>query len=178
MNKKNIEEKAKKVKAIAMDVDGVLTDGSIIILDSGEEVKVWNAKDRLGIFIARDVLKLKFAWISGRKSRQVSERAKELGIDALYMGSMDKLGAYGNMLQKLKLKDSEVAYIGDDLVDIPVFEKAGFSACPLDAAPDVKKKADYVTAACGGKGVLREVIEVVLKSKGVWEKAYKEYLKR
>ena len=176
MNKEKLRQKAKNIKLLAMDVDGVLTDGSIILMASGEEVKIWNAKDRLGIFIARNAGALKFAWISGRSSRQVSERAKELKIDCLYMGTMGKKKAFYGILKKLKLKAEEAAYIGDDLIDIPVMKEAGFSACPGDACGEAKQCADYVTAAVGGRGVLREVIEVLLKSKGIWEKSYMKFL--
>ena len=124
MNKK-ISEKAKKIKLIAMDVDGVLTPGDIVIMESGEEVKSWNAKDRLGIFLTRNAGGMKFAWVSGRKSRQVEERAEELNIDAVYLGTLSKMPAFNDMHERCKLKGDEIAYIGDDLVDLPLLKRAG-----------------------------------------------------
>lgn len=175
MNKK-ITSKAVKIKLIAMDIDGVLTHGDIVIMESGEEIKSWNAKDRLGIFAARNAGGIRFAWISGRKCRQVEDRAKELGIEAVYLGSLDKKNAFRALLKKFKLKSDEVAYIGDDLVDIPLLRKTGLSASPADAVNEVKNIVDYVCRAKGGQGVLREVIELVLKSQGKWQKAIKKFV--
>ena len=175
MNKK-ITGKAVKIKLIAMDIDGVLTPGDIVIMESGEEIKTWNAKDRLGIFAARNAGGIRFAWISGRKCRQVMDRAKELGIEAVYLGSLDKKTAFSDILKKFKLKSEEVAYIGDDLVDIPLLRKTGLSASPADAVNDVKNMVDYICLAKGGQGVLREVIELVLKSQGKWQRAIKKFI--
>ncbi len=175
MNKK-ISNKAKKIKLIAMDVDGVLTPGDIVIMESGEEVKSWSAKDRLGIFATRNAGGIKYAWVSGRKSPQVEERAKELKIDAVYLGSLGKLPAFNDILKRFNLTGTQVAYIGDDLVDLPLLKRAGFSACPKDAVNDVKKVVDCVTEAKGGQGVLREVIEIVFKSQGRWKKAVEKYM--
>ncbi len=175
MNKK-ILDKAKKIKLIAMDIDGVLTPGDIVIMESGEEVKSWSAKDRFGIFATRNAGGIKFAWISGRKSGQVEERAKELKIDAVYLGSLGKLPAFNDILKRFKLTGSEIAYIGDDIVDVPLLKRAGLSVCPDDAVDDVKKVVDYITRAKGGQGVLREVIEIVFKAQGRWKKAVAKYL--
>lgn len=175
MNRKTLE-KARKIKLIAMDVDGVLTPGDIVIMESGEEVKSWNAKDRLGIFAARKAGGMKFAWVSGRKSGQVEERAKELKIEYVHLGSLKKLPAFDDMLKKFKLKKNEIAYIGDDLVDLPLLMRAGLSACPGDAVEEVRGLVDYITTAAGGRGVLREVIEVVLKAQGKWKKVVEKYM--
>jgi len=170
-----IKAKAKKIEMIGMDIDGVLTPGDIVIMESGEEIKSWNVKDRLGFNLARRAGNLKFAWISGRGCRQVEERAKELEIEAVSLKRMDKCEALKEILKKFELKSENFAYIGDDLVDIPVLKKAGLSFCPKDAPEEVKQVVDYVTRTEGGRGVLREVIELILKLQGKWEQATRDY---
>jgi 3-deoxy-D-manno-octulosonate 8-phosphate phosphatase (KDO 8-P phosphatase) len=174
---KKLIAKAKKIKLIAMDVDGVLTGGEIIVFDSGGEIKVWNVKDRLAFhLIRRSGSGIKLAWITGRSSRQVSDRAKEIGIDEFYDDCMNKKEAILEILKKNKLRPEEVVFIGDDLIDIPVFRIVGFSVCPSDAPDEVKKEADYVSPLAGGKGILREVAEAVLKTRGFWKAAVKGYI--
>jgi len=170
-----IKAKAKNIEMIGMDVDGVLTRGDIVIMESGEEIKSWNVKDRLGFNLARRTGNLKFAWISGRGCKQVEERAKELKIEAVRLKRMDKNEAFEEILKEFKLKAENFAYIGDDLIDIPVLKKAGLSFCPKDAPEEVKQIVDYVTKAEGGQGVLREVIEMILKLQEKWEEATREY---
>ena len=172
----SIPEKAKKIKLIAMDVDGVLTGGEIIVLDSGEEVKIWDVKDRFAFHLAKTSdPSIRFAWITGRKSKQVELRAKEIGIHELYQGCMNKKDAMLEILKKYNLNPDEAAYIGDDIVDIQVLKYVGLSACPSDAPDDVKKEVMYVTKVPGGKGCLRELADMVLKSKGIWESAVRKY---
>ncbi len=174
---KAIEKKAKAIRLIAMDVDGVLTGGEIIIYNSGEEVKVWNVKDRMGFHLVhRSGADIKFAWITGRSSRQVKERVKEMGIHALVQKCDKKGEALKDIARKLSVRLDEVAFIGDDLIDIPAFRIAGFSACPADAASEVKREVDYIATTPGGKGVFREIAEIVLKSKGSWRKALQGYV--
>jgi len=175
---RKMDAKAKKIRMIGMDIDGVLTPGDIVIMESGEEIKSWSVKDRLGFSLARRAGNLKFAWISGRRCRQVEERAKELKIEAVSLKKMDKFEAFRDILKRFKLKEENFAYIGDDLIDIPVLRRAGLSFCPKDAPKEVKQMADYVTKAEGGKGVLREVVELILKSQGKWERATREYCSR
>lgn len=172
---RKLAKKAKLVKLIGMDVDGVLTAGEIIILNDGEELKIWNVKDRLGFHLVRQVEGIKFAWISGRASLEVTARAKELGIEALYQGCKDKSGVYEEILKNFNLKPEETAFIGDDLIDIPILQRVGLAVCPQDAPAEVKKEVDYIAAVSGGKGVLREVVELILKSQGIWDKATAEY---
>lgn len=170
-----IKAKAKNIEMIGMDIDGVLTPGDIVIMESGEEIKSWNVKDRLGFNLARHAGSLRFAWISGRGCKQVEETAKDLKIEAIRLKRMDKSEALEEILQEFKLKTENFAYIGDDLVDIPVLKKAGLSFCPKDAPEEVKQVVDYVTQTEGGRGVLREVVELILKLQGKWEKAIREY---
>jgi len=174
---KNILTKAKKIKLIAMDVDGVLTGGEIIIFDSGGEIKVWNVKDRLAFhLVRRSGAGIKLAWITGRASQQVSDRAKEIGIDEFYQDCMHKKDAILEILAKHNIKPEEALFIGDDLIDIPVFRIVGLSVCPSDAPGEVKKEADYVSPLPGGKGIFREAAELALKARGFWKAAVKGYI--
>ncbi|MDH5173969.1 MAG: HAD hydrolase family protein [Elusimicrobiota bacterium] len=172
---KKIKTKAQNIKMLGMDVDGVLTPGDIVIMESGEEIKSWNVKDRMGFNLARRSGNLKFAWISGRGCKQVEKTAEDLKIEAVRLKRMDKNEALQEILQEFELKKENFAYIGDDLVDIPVLKRAGLSFCPKDAPQEVKQVVDYVTKTEGGRGVLREVVEVILKLQGKWEETTGEY---
>ncbi|MDD5688067.1 MAG: HAD hydrolase family protein [Elusimicrobia bacterium] len=175
-NWKNILKKASKIKLLATDVDGVLTDGRIIVLNSGEEVKFWDVYDRFAFSLIKNYAKdLKIAWITGRKSQQVEDRAREVGVHYLYQKKMDKMSAINEILKKENLLISEIAFIGDDLVDLPVLLRCGFSICPKNASDEIKKSVDYITNVESGKGVFREVVEIIFKSQGLWEKVLKHY---
>ncbi|MBN1823590.1 MAG: HAD hydrolase family protein [Endomicrobiales bacterium] len=177
MNPKKLQSLAKRVKLLAMDVDGVLTGGEIIMFDTGGEIKIWDVKDRMAFhLIDRSGSGIKVAWITGRSSRQVADRAKEIGIHYYYHGSNDKIHAIKEILAKEGLEPEEALYIGDDILDIPVFRYVGFAICPSDAPAEVKKEADFVSRIRGGKGVVREVIELVLKARGFWKKATEGYI--
>jgi len=170
-------KKAKKIKLLASDVDGVLTRGEIIILNSGEEVKLWNVKDGFGYAdLLRGIFpRIKTAWITGRESSQVKNRAEGLKIDYLVQSCSDKTKALNAILAETGLDISETAYIGDDLADISVLKKAGFSVCPKDACDEVKKYVDYVSSFDGGDGVAREAIEIILRAKNEWKKVLEKY---
>ncbi|MCL2335284.1 MAG: HAD hydrolase family protein [Endomicrobia bacterium] len=175
-NKTKIFKKAKAIKLLACDVDGVLTRGDIVILNDGQEVKSWNVKDGLGYAELRGIFpRVKTAWITGRESEQVKKRAEELKIDYLVQNCSGKKSALDAILEETGFKASETAYIGDDINDIPILSRAGFSVCPADAAEDAKKYADYVSALGGGEGVVREVIEIILKAKGEWKKILEKH---
>lgn len=168
---------AKNIKLIATDIDGVLTAGEVILLENNEEIKIWNVKDRAAIaYIQKHLPDVKFAWITGRQSKQVTLRARELKIDRLIQSCDDKKEALAGIAADLKINLSQVAYIGDDIIDIGVLKSAGLSVCPADASDDVKQNVLYISAYEGGKGVLREVCEIILKSKGEWDKVLQYYL--
>lgn len=168
---------AAKVKLIATDVDGVLTAGEVIVLESGEEVKIWNVKDRQGLnLIKKNLPDIKIAWISGRKSKQLELRAKEQKIDFLVQECKDKIKTLIEIANKLKIGFDEIAYIGDDIIDLGALKKVGFSICPKDAVFEAKKIAKYISLYDGGKGVFREVCEIILKSKKVWDEIIKKQL--
>lgn len=167
-----IQERAKRIRLLAMDVDGVLTGGEIIILNSGEEVKIWSVKDRMGFAILRrSQLPIKLAWITARKSLQVQKRAREIGIHFLFQKCEDKWKAIQRCIKKLGITAQEVAYIGDDLVDVPVLRRVGLAVCPPESPMEVKQFSHYQTKIAAGKGVVREVIEILIRSQGAWKKA-------
>jgi len=163
---------AKGIKAIFFDVDGVLTDGKIIYDDTGKELKQFNVKDgqivshlkKSDIFVGA---------ISGRESETVSKRCAELKLDFCHQGILDKASVFEKLVKHYKLKTKEVVYIGDDINDLGVFAITGFSVCPADAPVYIKSKVDMVTTARGGRGVLREVADLVLAAKGELEKIVK-----
>ena len=161
---------ASKIKLIATDIDGVLTAGEIIVLESGEEVKIWNVKDRQGLHtLKQNMPNIKIAWITGRKSKQVEIRAKEQKIDYLVQECKDKVKSILDIANKLSIGLSEIAYIGDDIIDLPVLKKAGLSVCPKDAVIEAKKVSKYISQYDGGKGVFREVCEILLKANNKWD---------
>ncbi|MBI5748272.1 MAG: HAD-IIIA family hydrolase [Nitrospinae bacterium] len=169
-------KKAKRIKLLILDVDGVLTDGRIILDDRGRELKFFDVKDGHGIALAHRA-GLTTAIISGRNSKVVNIRARELGIKIVYQNSLDKLKSYQSILKKTGLKDAEVAFIGDDLIDIPLLKKVGFSIAVADALPYVKDAADMVTEKKGGRGAVREAIEFILDAKGLWKEIYRKYVR-
>ncbi|HRU39577.1 MAG TPA: HAD hydrolase family protein [Candidatus Goldiibacteriota bacterium] len=175
MNRKTADV-LKKVRMVCVDVDGVLTDGGIIIASDGSELKRFDVKDGTGISLGH-YGGLEFSIISGRYSKVIDIRAKELKIRTVYQGAVEKISAYEDLKKKTGFKDGEICYIGDEIIDLPVFEKCAFSAAPSDAVPEVKKAADYVCKKPGGKGCVREVIDIILKASGRWEKAVSGYLR-
>ena len=158
---------AKKVKMIIFDVDGTLTNGRIFMGPEGEAMKAFSARDGMGIALAHKA-GLKTAVITGRSSRILTKRANELKFTAVYQGCVDKRGAYEELKLKFSLKDDEIAYIGDDINDIPLIMQAGLGCAVGDAVPEVMELAQVVADAQGGNGAVREVIEFILKEQGKW----------
>ncbi|MBI5573283.1 MAG: HAD hydrolase family protein [Elusimicrobia bacterium] len=174
--RKAILNKAKKIKLLATDVDGVLTDGKIVILNSGEEIKFWDVYDRFAFTLLRNYASyIKIAWITGRTSPQVAARAKEVGVNYLYQKCMDKISAVHDILKKENLTIDEVAFIGDDLIDLPVLSKCGLAFCPKNAPEEVKDAVDYITNGKSGEGIFREAVEIIFKSQGIWKKVLENY---
>jgi len=168
---RKITEKAKKIKLIASDVDGVLTAGELILLTSGEEVKIWNIRDRFAYALLRkSELGIKLAWITARKSEEVRLHAEDLKIDFLYQGYSEKQKALDEIISLTGFGYENIAYLGDDWIDVPVLKRAGLSVCPGDALDEVKGIADYVSRYNGGKGVFREVAEIIMKSQNAYKK--------
>ena len=150
------------IQAIFFDVDGVLTDGRLYIDERGRELKVFDTKDGHGIKMAI-AAGLKVAWISGRTSGATVLRARELGVRAVKQGVKEKGAAVRDYLSRWKLEPSEAAACGDDLPDLELFEACGFSACPADAVPGVRERADLVLKNPGGRGAVREFVEEILR---------------
>lgn len=167
-------EKAKKVRLLILDVDGVLTDGRIMIDDNGVESKSFNAKDGHGLRMLMRA-NIHVALLSGRDSDATRRRAKELGISIVYQNIHNKIEAYQEIMNESALNDHQVGYVGDDLVDLPILKRAGFAAVVADSVDEVKPFADYVTEREGGRGAVREVIELILKSQGKWEEVTARY---
>lgn len=174
--KKSLNSKLKNIKVIAMDVDGVLTGGEIIILNSGD-LKIWNVKDRLAFAILKNLNSpLKIVWVTGRSSEDVKARSKEVGVNMLFENCADKRTALLGILKEFRVRPEEISYIGDDLIDLPLLRKVGISVCPSDAPPEVKKFCNIVLKSPGGTGVFREFVEIVLKAKGLWKHALAPYV--
>ena len=163
----NYKTKLAGIKALAFDVDGVLTDGTVHILPGQEPIRTFHSKDGYALQVAaRQGLQL--AIITGGKSETVKERLKALGVQDVWLGARHKIEAYEEWLARYGLRDDEVLYMGDDLPDTEVLQRAGLSCCPHDSAPEIRALVDYVSPIDGGKGCVREVIEQVLRAQGRW----------
>lgn len=167
---KNLVAKVQAVRLFVFDVDGVLTDGRIVFDAQGEALKLFHAKDGLALN-ALAALKIPTAAITGRTSPMVAKRCAELGFLVVMQGEKKKAKALARLCQEAGLSPSACAFMGDDLNDLPALRMAGLSACPQDAAQDVKEMADYVTTLKGGEGAAREFIEWVLRGQGLWKEA-------
>jgi 3-deoxy-D-manno-octulosonate 8-phosphate phosphatase (KDO 8-P phosphatase) len=167
-------KRARKIRVLLMDVDGVLTDGRIWLLSmpdgTANEIKGFSAYDGAGLKMAKHC-GLKTGLITGRDSAATARRARECGMEFVYQNRGEKLGAYEEILRKADVTDSEVAYIGDDLPDLPVMSRVGLAVAVANAAPEVKKAAHWVTKRSGGEGAAREVVELILKAQGKWAEA-------
>jgi 3-deoxy-D-manno-octulosonate 8-phosphate phosphatase (KDO 8-P phosphatase) len=167
-------DRARKIKLFLMDVDGTLTDGSVNLIslpDGGvAEMKGFNSQDGMGLKLAY-TMGIRTGFITGRKSPAVSQRAQELKVEFVYLGQATKMAAFDECLQKSGVQEDEVAYMGDDLPDMPVAKRAGLAVAVANAAPELKAISHYVTKSRGGDGSAREVVELILKAQGRWEEA-------
>jgi len=161
----SLKAKAMKIKLLLLDVDGVLTDGRIILDNKGNELKAFHVRDGHGIKLAQRA-GITVGLITGRKSNIVNLRAQELGIQEVHQSAKEKLSVYESLLKKYGVRDEEVAYVGDDVVDLGIFKRVGIAVTVADADPAVKPHADVVTRTDGGRGAVREFIDIVLKSQG------------
>ncbi len=165
---------ARDIKLLILDVDGVLTDGSIILDNEGNEYKSFHVRDGHGVkMLIRAGITV--AIITGRYSKVVSRRARELGITEVFQKCFDKNAAFASLIEKYSLSEGEVAYVGDDIVDAPIMKRAGLPVTVADGDDELKKYALLVTVHRGGRGAVREVTDLILKSKGLWEKMFSEY---
>ena len=169
-----MENQLARIKLLLLDVDGVLTDGRIIYDNHGNELKAFDVKDGHGLKMVQRA-GIKVGIITGRRSAVVSRRAQELGIEILYQGALRKLEPYLEILSAQNLTDQQVAYVGDDIVDLPILHRVGFSATVADAVPDLFPYVDYVATRPGGGGAVREICDLLLRASGQWDEITKRY---
>ncbi|KIH76569.1 3-deoxy-D-manno-octulosonate 8-phosphate phosphatase (KDO 8-P phosphatase) [Geoalkalibacter ferrihydriticus] len=169
-----MEARCRKIRLLLLDVDGVLTDGRIIYDNNGVESKAFDVKDGHGLKLVQRA-GIKVGIITGRQSQVVAHRAAELGIEILRQGAKDKLPPYQEILAQLGLRDEEVAYVGDDVVDLPVLRRVGLAVTVRDAVDDLKPLVHYVTQRPGGRGAVREVCDLILKKSQRWESVAGRY---
>lgn len=167
--------RARKVELAIFDVDGVMTDGGLIYGDDGREYKSFHSLDGHGLKMLK-MCGVELAIITGRTSQVVEYRAKNIGIDHLYQGVHDKLAAYRELLTATGLEEGQTAYMGDDVVDLPILVRAGLSIAVPGAAVPVHDHVHYVTRTKGGQGAVREACELILRAKGCWDRLLQTYL--
>jgi 3-deoxy-D-manno-octulosonate 8-phosphate phosphatase (KDO 8-P phosphatase) len=171
----SLVEAAARIRLLALDVDGVLTDGRIIYTSTGDETKSFNVRDghavKMAIRAGLDV-----AIITGRESSIVQRRADELGIRLVFQGALDKMKALEKILRETRFDITQIAYMGDDVVDLPLLMTVGLACAPADAAPEVLARSRLVTEARGGEGAVRELVLFVLKAQGLWDDQMTRYL--
>lgn len=166
---KKIQNKIKKIKVLALDVDGVMTDGKLIFDGDAKELKSFDVQDGLGLIILKRS-GIKTAIITAGNSAVVQVRADYLNIDQLYLGAYPKIVAYEKMLKAFDVQDEQVCFLGDDLTDYQIFKRVGFPVAVKNAVSEVKKVAAYITKKPGGHGAVREVVEMILKTQKLWRK--------
>ena len=172
----NVYDRARGIKLAAFDVDGVLTDGTLYLTDGGEEIKAFNSLDGHGMKMLRES-GVELAIITGRTSRIVELRAKNLGVGLVYQGVEDKARAFAELLAARRLDAAAVAYMGDDVVDLPVLTRCGLALSVPDAPLFVRQRVHYVSRAGGGRGAVREVCELIMHAQGTLEQKLQTYLK-
>lgn len=171
----DIQKKAAAIRLIVFDVDGVLTDGSLYIGDDGQEYKAFHSKDGHGMVMLQQA-GVEIAIITGRTSEVVRIRMSSLGIQRVYQGKREKLPAYEELKQASGFSDQQIAYVGDDVVDLPVMTRVGLAIAVQDAHPLTKQHAHWVTPSGGGRGAAREVCELIMEAQGSLQPALQRYL--
>ena len=171
----DIMEKAAHIRLVIFDVDGVLTDGSLYIGDDGQEYKAFNSLDGHGMKMLQNA-GVQIGIITGRSSEVVRIRMESLGINHVYQGAREKLPAYLDLKEKLGLEDEQIAYVGDDVVDLPVMTRVGLAVAVQDAHPFAKQHAHWTTPTAGGQGAGREVCEMLMSAQGKLQAALDQYL--
>jgi 3-deoxy-D-manno-octulosonate 8-phosphate phosphatase (KDO 8-P phosphatase) len=172
----SIERRASRIKLLLMDCDGVLTDGRLWLTADGEEQKAFHTHDGLGLSLLHRA-GLKSGVISGRNSAALSRRAAELGVEFVRQGDYEKIAAFEDVVRLAGVDEDEVAFVGDDLTDIPIMRRVELAVAVADAVDETRAVAHYVTRARGGRGAVREVIEMILRSQGRWNDLVDHYLK-
>jgi len=170
-----IEERAKNIKLLILDVDGVLTDGRIIYDNFGDEIKCFNVYDGFGMALLHRA-GIRSVIITAKKTNIVMRRAKDMHIEKVYSG-YKKLEIYKEVVKRFRVKDEEVCFMGDDFIDLPVLKRVGLSVAPPESMEEIRGACHYITRKSGGRGAVREIIEIILKSQGLWDKVTGEYRK-
>lgn len=163
------------IKLLLLDVDGVLTDGGIIYSDAGDQIKKFHSRDGLGLRLLMDS-GIQVGIITGRKSKALEYRCQNLGITLLFDGIKDKLAALDEIISQTGIIREHIAFVGDDLMDLPVMKRVGISFCVPDACHEVKHHSDMITTQKAGHGAVREICEQILKANGVWDAIVNKYL--
>lgn len=171
-----VMEKARKLKLLILDVDGVLTDGKLFFDNEGNEYKAFHARDGHGIKLLRQT-GVEVAVISGRKSNSVALRMKNLGIEHVYQGHENKIAAFNEIIDKLRIAPDQAAHVGDDLLDLPIMTRVGLAIAVNDANFAVKQRADWHTRLPGGHGAVREVCDLIMQAQGRFDEVVSAYLK-
>ena len=169
-----LTQRASRVNLLLLDVDGVLTDGRIVYAEYGDELKAFDIQDGAGL-VFWNRAGLKSAIITGRTSRLVKRRAKEMHVDFLAQGHVLKLPVYERLLRKFRVRDEQVCAIGDDLMELPILRRAGLAVAVPSAVEEVRRISHYVTRRPGGCGAVREVVDMVLRAKGLWDQVLQRY---
>jgi 3-deoxy-D-manno-octulosonate 8-phosphate phosphatase (KDO 8-P phosphatase) len=171
----DVHARARRVRLLLLDVDGVLTDGAVAIRSTRDEHKNFYIRDGAALVWARHE-GLAVGFLSGRPSSATSRRAAELGITIVAQGGPDKRQAYADILASNGFSDDDVAYMGDDVLDLPILGRAGLAASPSDAVDDVKARVHWISRAAGGRGAVRELVELVLRAHGRWDALIRRHL--
>lgn len=164
----SVSEKAKKIKLLLLDVDGVLTDGRIIYDSHGRDMKFFDVHDGLGVYLLKKA-GISTILITAKGSRSIRPRAKDMGVEAVFENISPKTAVLDKLLKKYKLNLDEICFVGDDLVDLCLMKKVGFPVAVFNACPQIKQVASFITLREGGRGAVREVVELILKSQGKWQ---------
>ena len=171
----DVQARASRISVLLLDVDGTLTDGRIIYAEHGDELKSFDVQDGAGLVFWHRV-GLKSAIITARRSRLLKRRAKEMRVDVLAQKRLLKLPAYEEIIKKFRVTHEQVCAIGDDLMELPILRRAGFAVAVPNAVDEVKEASHYVTRKDGGRGAVREVVELILQAKGLWDQVMQRYV--
>lgn len=172
--KQDILDRARRIKLVIMDIDGVMTDGRIIYSIYGDELKFFDVQDGFGITLLNRA-GIKSVIITAKKSRIVKLRCRDMKVRKAYQGYVDKLVPFNDILRRFGVKPEEVCFVGDDLIDIPVLKRVGFAVAVPNAVDEVKSASHYVTSKTGGRGAVREICDLIIKSQGKWDLATAKY---
>jgi len=175
MIEQDILDRARRVKILILDIDGVMTDGRIIYSIYGDELKFFDVQDGFGISLLNKV-GIKSVIITAKKSRIVKLRARDMKVAKAYQGFIDKTIPFNDIVRRFKVKPEDICFMGDDLIDIPVLKRVGFAVAVPNAVDEVKQSVHHITSKMGGRGAVREICDLILKSQDKWNLATKKFI--